>query len=235
VHHALQDDTAAINMLAARSRSLNSIKVANGLYDLTSIRLFENVPYLRRYKINGTYTITSDYLPEPPDIIVKSGHGNLTGDFSVDTMLLDGHTVVCLSVVGQDLPFEATGHYPILAGYDDTGEPLYVAVVRVDLLWHFTTVRDGTSIVFYSDEVGQTHMAEKFIVLALRHDPCDSPVPYPRARKGAMDPTGPVFWLRFWPEKDPEYFEDARLTDDHLLESFLDEFAAERNILSGFD
>ncbi len=41
-----------------------------------------------------------------------------------------------------------------------------------------------------------------------------------------MDPTGPVFWLRFWPEKDPEYFEDARLVDDHLLESFLDDFAA---------
>ncbi len=55
-----------------------------------------------------------------------------------------------------------------------------------------------------------------------------------------MDPTGPVSWLRFWPEKDPEYYEDARLTDDHLLESFLDRFAADyvsvdRHILRGFD
>ncbi len=53
-----------------------------------------------------------------------------------------------------------------------------------------------------------------------------------------MDPTGPVFWLRFWPEKDPEYFEDAHLIDDRLLGSFLDEFIAqrdlERSILSGF-
>ncbi len=155
-------------------------------------------------------------------------------------MLFDGHTVVCLSVVGQDLLFDATGHYPILAGYDDAGEPLYIAVVRVDLLWHFTTVRDGASIVFYSDEVGQTHMVENFFVLALRHDPCDSPAPYPRARKGAMDPTGPVSWLRFWPEKDPEYFEDARLVDhDRLLESFLNGYASQRDsercILSVFD
>ncbi len=59
VHQALQDDTPAIYMLIAHSRSLNRIKVVDGLYDLTSIRLFENAPYLRRFRINGTYIITS--------------------------------------------------------------------------------------------------------------------------------------------------------------------------------
>jgi len=164
-------------------------------------------------------------------------------------MRLDGHTVVCLRVTNLNVPtldlegiskFDCTGHYPILAGYDPTDEPLYVAAVRLEFLWHFTTVKDGASIVYYSDEVGETHTTNEFFVLALRHDPSDLPAPYSRARKGAMDPTGPVFWLRFWPEKDPEYYEDARLVDDGLLESFLDEFAADyvsvdRHILRGFD
>ncbi len=59
IHEKLQYDTIAINMLNARSRSLNRIKVVDGLYDLAFIRLFENVPYLRRFRINGTYFITS--------------------------------------------------------------------------------------------------------------------------------------------------------------------------------
>ncbi len=58
-HPHLQYDTPAINMLNSRSRSLNRIKTLNGLYDLTSIHIFENVPYLRRFRINGTYIITS--------------------------------------------------------------------------------------------------------------------------------------------------------------------------------
>jgi len=259
----------------------------------------------------------SDYLPETPDIIVRSGHEYAIVDFSVDTMLLDGHTIVCLhvdsrafhaerqafhanrlafhaerqtfhadreayhadrqkfrvdarevsfdgrefrsndqdseihiddqvlpfndqesSIDSQEYHFKGTGHYPILAGYDSDGEPLYVAAVRLDHLWHFTTVKDSASTAVYTDEVGETHTANDFFVLALRHDPSDLPPPYPRVRKRAMDPTGPVFWLRFWPEKDPEYYEDTRLTDDRLLESFLNEFAAQRNsercIMSGF-
>ncbi len=172
---------------------------------------------------------------------MESSQGNLREDLSVDTMLLDGHTMVCLNVDGRVFrnQFNCTGHYPILAGYDAAGESLYVAAVRAKLLWHFTTVKDGARSAVYADEVGETHTADEFFVLALRHNPSDFPPPYPHARKGAMDPTGPAFWLRFWPEKDPEYFEDARLVDDRLLESFLDEFAAsnvsERSIMSGFD
>jgi len=182
----------------------------------------------------------SDYLPELPFTVVERGYHNLLDDFCVDTMLFDGHTMVCLHDDGWFRNFNGTGHFPILAGYDPTGEALYIAAVRLDLLWHFTTVKEGASAAVYSDEIGETHTAEEFFVLGLRHDPSDFPPPYPRARKGAMDPTGPVFWLGFWPEKDPEYFEDARLVDhDRLLESFLDGFAAqcnsERRISSGFD
>ncbi len=145
-------------------------------------------------------------------------------------MLVDGHTIVCICVVGQKSPFNATGHYPILGGYDPTGQLLYVAAARLEHVWHFTTVRDGASTAVYTDEVGETYTTNRFFVLALRHDPCDFAPPYPRARKGAMDPTGPVFWLRFWPEKDPEYCEDTRLViDDPLLESFLSGLVVQRD------
>ncbi len=139
---ALREDPAAIEMLESHLWSLSRIKVVDGLYDLTSIRLFENVPYLRRFKINGTYIITSfvksvlhcvahyctefvdisDYLPEPPpNTVVKSGHQDSIEDFTVDTMLLDGHTLVCLRVDGYDGPFYSMGHYPVLAGYSPLG------------------------------------------------------------------------------------------------------------------
>lgn len=71
-------------------------------------------------------------------------------------------------------------------------------------------------------------MTDEFFVLALRHDPPPRPS-YPR---GALDPTGPVFWLRFWPVKDPDYYEDegGRLRDDRHLEAFLDEAFAYVNL-----
>ncbi len=36
---------------------------------------------------------------------------------------------------------------------------------------------------------------DEFFVLALRHDPSDSPPPYPRIPVGAIDQTGPSYWL----------------------------------------
>ncbi len=57
----------------------------------------------------------------------------------------------------------------------------------------------------YTDELGDEHKAYGFFVLALRHDPSDATPPYPRTSAGAMDPTGPLHWLNFWPRKDPDY------------------------------
>jgi len=45
-----------------------------------------------------------------------------------------------------------------------------------------------------------------------------------------MDPTGPLFWLKFWPEKDLDYSKDTRLADDRILESFLDDLSSRREI-----
>ncbi len=42
-----------------------------------------------------------------------------------------------------------------------------------------------------------------FCVIVLRHNPVDSkPINIPA---GAMDPTGPVFWLDYWPKRDPSH------------------------------
>ncbi|KLO09169.1 hypothetical protein SCHPADRAFT_578078 [Schizopora paradoxa] len=185
----------------------------------------------RRFRINGKYFITSDHLPEPLDVLYKNVGQQRLQDVHVDTMLLDGHMLVCLHVAGTSLPFDSTGHYPIIAGYLPDGQRLYIAAVRVEWLWYFTTAMDGASSVRYTDEVGDEREADDFFVLALRYEPSDIVLPYPRSPKGAMDATKPVFWMRLWPEKDPDYFEDERLTDDLFLKSLLDGLAVENNNL----
>ncbi len=104
----------------------------------------------------------------------------------VDTMSLSGDAVLWLSVNGDDAPFDATGHYPILAGYDSSGNPLFVAAVRIEFLCYFAPVTEGASTLTYQDELGDEHVSHDFFVLALRHDPFDTSPPYPRARAGAI-------------------------------------------------
>ncbi len=109
----------------------------------------------------------------------------------------------------------------VLAGYEENHKPLYVAAVKFDDGYHFTVVTDGASTVKYADEVGVECETHKFVVLALRYDPSDQTPPYPHASDGAMDPTGPLHWLKFWPEKDPDYSaaSDIPWEDDHRLVS----------------
>ncbi len=172
--------------------------------------------------------ITAITLPELKNNVVKSGHEYVLDDFSVDTMLLDGHTIVCLYIDSNEFQvndkafnalhanlgeeyhadhqefnvddrelffdrrefrsndqdpdiytnrlvfpfnlndqessldrqeyrfngpdsappcshFKGTGHYPISQATTPLGSPLFVAAVRLELLWHFTTVKDGAS------------------------------------------------------------------------------------------
>ncbi len=39
--------------------------------------------------------------------------------------------------------FDVTGHYPILAGFDSTGEPLYVAATENFPFWPRTSANHG--------------------------------------------------------------------------------------------
>ncbi len=105
--------------------------------------------------------------------------------------------------VPREKAFSATGHYPILAGFGPQGKALYVAG---DGLGNgvLTCVADGDSTVEmkqpYEEEFQVT---DQFKVLVLQHDPSDMHPPYPSSPEGAMDPTGPLHWLAFWPQKDP--------------------------------
>ncbi len=202
-----------------------------------ALALFDNAPYLRRYRVNGRLFVTSfvildiDFvlsyqppqrvqLPEPPNMLLKN---TVLRDFVVDTMVLTGNTVVWLPIDGRQAPFDITGHYPILAGYEESHKPLYVAAVKIDHDYYFTVVEDGASTVRYTDEVDGRRETHEFLVLGLRYDPSDLTPPYPHASAGAMDATGPLRWLKFWPEKDAAYYaaSDSAKEDDSNLESFL--------------
>ncbi|KLO06379.1 hypothetical protein SCHPADRAFT_895489 [Schizopora paradoxa] len=233
-----------LNLLNAHSRFHSPIKVRNGLYDLAYIPYFVHVPYIRRFKIGRRLYISSENLPGLSDKAASRFCTSLFGNVTIDTMLVDKHSLVFLRVnkwfTGINKCFGATGHFPLLAGYDNqTCRELYVALVHfpeeeVDP-WYFTFVEDGASFATYTDEVGQERTTDEFFVLALRHDPSDLPPPYPQACKGAMDPTGPLHWLSFWPKKDPEYFEDKRLKKaDETLESMLVGIKEEKFLLNGF-
>lgn len=104
--------------------------------------------------------------------------------------------VLCINVDGQEKPFDATGHRPILAGYDSLGRAHYVAVVRFKATeFVFTSVMGGGSSVRYTDGAG-THVTYNFKVIVLRHDPCDFHPFYTCIPSGAIDPTGHLVWRK---------------------------------------
>ncbi|KLO16299.1 hypothetical protein SCHPADRAFT_938063 [Schizopora paradoxa] len=228
------ENDAFVDVINDRLRFHAYLERPDGICKLTSIPQFQNVSYLRRFRRGSTIFIAADSLPE-------AIQDTLSEDTTIDTMLLDGKTLTCLRVDNESPVFGCDGHYPILAGVDpETADPLYVAVVRqeVDSPWYFTTAKDGASAVEYTNEVGEKVKTRSFFVLALRHDPIDLPPQDSRHRVGAKDPTGPVYWMEFWPRKDAHYFYDDRLRDDQLLESLLKDLRERKiteSILEGFN
>lgn len=188
-------------------------------------------------------TKCSDTIPEYLMDIAKRSPKTSRRNLFIDTMLLDGKSLIYLRVHGSKFRFNVTGHYPILAGYNAIGEPLYLASVRLGDVWHFTTVTNGASEATVLDELGKERTTQTFFVLALRHDPSDHQQPYPLVRKRAMDPTGPLYWLKFWPEKDPDYKKEIIFRYDGPRESYffsnkkhsneaLRQFASDRRLVS---
>ncbi|KLO09826.1 hypothetical protein SCHPADRAFT_892831 [Schizopora paradoxa] len=238
------DSTFLTATLEDRDRLQSYMRVPKGVPDNIYIPQFRNVPYLRRFWNGKRYAITGE---GPPDSIFEAetsrGREDIIDDLTVDTMLLDEYALTLLHVNtdNDDKSFDCTGHYPILAGTDYvTGEPLYVAFVRLDFNspWYFTTVKDGASSAKYMNEIGEEQISQDFFVLALRHDPVDRPPQDVHDRTGTKDPTGPVYWVEFWPKKDAHYVNDERLRDGRHLESFLDDLHERKimeGILEGFD
>ncbi len=240
--------TAQPKPILLSSTLINNVRSLVGRTKETTLPFFDNIPYLRRFRLrDGSFFISSSvdqsnytfcilltrwitlrrvHLPEPPNLLIEDAAKKFLRDFSVDTLLLGVDMVLWLRIDKFWPPFVGTGHYPILAGTNQHGEELYVAAAKVDDIYYFTCVEDGAKSARYTDEIGDVQETEEFFVLALRYDPSDATPPYPPTHAGAMDPTGPLHWLKFWPEKDPDYValsDSAREDDDHL-EALLNSF-----------
>jgi len=154
-------------------------------------------------------------------------------DLSVDVMMIEAQSVACVGVDGKRNPFDATGHYPLLAGYDTCGRARYLAMaVNMSLIdssgietYYFSCVAEGESTMTFFDEDGEMHVTQEFSILVLCHDPSDLHQPFPLGHERAMDQTGPLFWLKYLPTTDPDFFEDWNL-DWNLGDSEISDVAS---------
>ncbi len=95
-----------------------------------------------------------------------------------------------------------------------------------------TVVADGASAVTYMDDLGQAHITHKFCVIVLRHNPSDMFPPYPLIPKGTIDLTGPMFWLKLWPERDPNFAVSPEL---HSLQEIFRQCIGPENFVDNSD
>jgi len=106
--------------------------------------------------------------------------------------------VLWLRVDGVEHPFDSTGHFPVLAGYDTSGREIFVAQAffkSSDSDWPacaFSYVCDGACSVSAIRWDGKRRTTSRFDVMVLRHDPCVVRMAIPA---GAKFQTGPVFWM----------------------------------------
>lgn len=138
--------------------------------------------------------------------------------FGVKNLGLD----LWFEVRGREQPFSATGHFPVLAGYDASGKELYVGrVTPLDRSRHyFTYVSEGAASASYINKSGHRKSTHRFDVLVLRHDPCD--VGMRVIPEGAKFQTGPLYWLRcsgdgFDPAVEYEYYPNQRMKLDRFV------------------
>ncbi|KLO15005.1 hypothetical protein SCHPADRAFT_902845 [Schizopora paradoxa] len=116
-------------------------------------------------------------------------------DGRVDTMLVPPGSLVSLSTSCAESPVDFDGHYPLLGGVDSTGRPLYISNLQ-----NIALIREDNEGAF--DRQSRP--------LVLKHSPSDTLPPYPEIPRGAMDQTGPPYWLEVWPTRDS----DSELLDD---------------------
>ncbi|KLO08846.1 hypothetical protein SCHPADRAFT_981263 [Schizopora paradoxa] len=123
---------------------------------------------------------------------------------SVDVLTCDYDDLMEIQV-GEADTFDATGHYPILAGYDETGRAgraHFCARIGSDPE-NWTCVPEGSSIASFTDAKGEIQDSPKFRVLVLRFDPSDTLEDSARNVEGIKNPTGPLHWRSIWPCEDP--------------------------------
>lgn len=109
----------------------------------------------------------------------------------IDIMLVPPTLLVPINT-SRDSSVNFDGHYPLLGGEDTAGSPLYMSNLQ------------NISLIRKNGEGVRRHTRP----LVLKHNPSDGLPPYPNIPRGAMDQTGPLYWLQVWPTSDPELLED---------------------------
>lgn len=160
----------------------------------------------------------------------------------IDTIPLPTGFVILLRRSDVKVPFSATGHFPIMAFQKEFEQPSYLAIARDEMKTsrkYITTVKEGDSVATYYNRNGEVKLTDDFQVLALRYDPIDFPADpmfyqwrVLRPRAGSLDPTGPVYWLQYYPEMDPEFFEDAKEEVPYTLMRVLASLDGERSTVT---
>ncbi|KLO08599.1 hypothetical protein SCHPADRAFT_944316 [Schizopora paradoxa] len=161
------------------------------------------------------------------DCHITSTHGDVD---QIHTMCITYGTVMLFPHIKTEDLFDATGHYPIIAYREkESEEPYFLAIVtQEDGRNIFATVKDGDLTATYHDKFGKAHVAQGFYVLVLRHDPIDfltrpgeSRWEQSRPHMGSLDPTGPIHWLQYYPDMDPDFFDvEDEFIPDEVRERF---------------
>ncbi|KLO18446.1 hypothetical protein SCHPADRAFT_886159 [Schizopora paradoxa] len=206
---------------------LNSL-VDEGEWDPFST-IYYRGRFLFRFQSEGqTHVVDGSAMKGQLSKFIRS---QIDRELSVDVMAIERdmamwHPATRLSFGegSNATPYDATGHFPILAGLKASGEELYIA--RSKFYRSFACVAEGDSTICVEGRLGKDFEEDIFSVLCLRHDPCDSLPPYPHRSKGGKDSTGPLSWIRFWPDKDVDFPAHHYNTEELIrLETFLNVFS----------
>ncbi|KLO08851.1 hypothetical protein SCHPADRAFT_1000671 [Schizopora paradoxa] len=169
-----------------------------------------------RLVLNGSCQVVDEEKIVPDSISLESSFGHLIKELlhkhsnqniSVDILIYGPEEVLELEV-GEDDSFDATGHFPILLGYDESGRALYCARDKFSgdrnvFFRGIVGVADGSSSGIFMKYPRKKRNSKKFGVLVLRFDPSDVVAHNANNVEGALDPTGPLHWRRLWPLEDP--------------------------------
>ncbi|KLO10022.1 hypothetical protein SCHPADRAFT_999865, partial [Schizopora paradoxa] len=110
---------------------------------------------------------------------------------SVDVMFISEGITSWRTLNKQSEPINTKNHYPLLMGYDKSGNELFLAkgTPRYPERYPFyTTVCDGAKSVAYETGTGETRESDRFEILVLCHDPCDLRPDVEISGVGSMDP-----------------------------------------------